>query len=101
MVLEVALRLKSKTERALAYIDEMKEDIHRVLDLPLCTNEASVPPGNYDPSTIIASLQNHLEAVLAGTSNSPLDVVSVMGVEETTVLSFSEQDPATRRRGNA
>ena len=88
-------------ERTLAYIDEMKEDICHVFDLPLCTNEASVSPGNHDPSTIIALLRNHLEAVLASTSNGPLDVASVMGSEETTVPSSSEQDPAARRRGNA
>jgi len=60
-----------------------------------------VPPSNRDSSTIIASLQNHLEAVLAGTSNSLLDVVFVMRAEETTVPSSSEQNSAARRRGNA
>ena len=84
-------------ERTLAYIDEMKEDICHVFDLPLCTNEASVSPGNHDPSTIIALLRNHLEAVLASTSNGPLDVASVMGSEETTVPLSLEQDLAARR----
>ena len=88
-------------ERAHSYIQEIKENIRRVLDLPPCASEVSLPPGpRRDPRSIIASLQNHLEAVLAGTSNSPMDVASIVG-DKTTVPSSSEQDPAARRRGNA
>ena len=88
-------------ERAQSYIKEIKENIRRVLDLPPCTSEDFLPPGpRRDPRSIIASLQNHLEAVLAGTSNGPMDVASIVG-DETTVPSSSEQDLAARRRGNA
>ena len=91
-------------ERAHSYIQEIKENIRRVLDLPPCTSEDFLPPDpRRDPRNIIASLQNHLEAVLAGTSNGPMDVASIVGDEttETTVPSSSEQDPAARRQVNA
>ena len=79
-------------ERAHSYIQEIKENIRRVLDLPPCTSEDFLPPGpRHDPRSIIASLQNHLEAVLAGTSNGPMDVASIVW-DETTVPSSLEQD---------